>query len=315
MTLTLVVPTHDKLTYLRATLASLAHRIGEAPGAEVVVVDDGCSDGTTEHLAALAARHAWLRTVRTPHVGLAGARNAGAQAARGTHVLFVDDDVVPGPGCLAALDAHVARTPRAVHIGRLRNVRIGAVPALLDAAAATSFAGFPALDAHTEYHSMYDAARVLFAEAPNGSTPAAWWAVVTGGNLCIPRAALAAAGGFDTSFQHWGPEDADLCYRLFLAGVPARFHDDCPLFHLDHPRDARAIHVAMMRNATLLYKRHGKPPELLAYLRFFNGMMSLREFDATVAERHGLAAMPVRDFHVTMRDVTRQEHVIAWGRA
>lgn len=73
--------------------------------------------------------------------------------------------------------------------------------------------------------------------------------------------------------------------------------------------------MAMMRNAALLYKRHGKPPELLAYLRFFNGMTSLDQFNAAVAECHGLPAASVPEFRVSMRDVTKREHVIAWGRA
>ena len=310
-----VIPTHNRLEVLAEVIRALEFQDG-APEFEVVVVDDGSSDGTAAHLATLVARGTirFLRTIRTPHVGLAAARNAGVRASRGTHVYFIDDDVVPAPGCIAAMLRHTGFAPNDVHVGELRNVRLAAVRSLLAASRAVDFKGFSPLDELCEFHSMYAAAKVLFS-GETSSPPAVWWAVITGGNLCVPRTALSAVGGFDESFTHWGPEDADLCYRLFRSGITARYHDDCRLFHLDHPRDAKLIRVAMMRNAGLLYKKHGTPHELLEYLRFFNGMSTLEHFNNVTAAAYGLARLRLADFRITMKDATQQERVLAWRTA
>src|SRR5207244_9311684 len=57
---------------------------------EVLVVDDGSTDET----AAIAGRYD-VRLIRTPHEGLASARNAGLAAATGSIIAYVDDDAYP----------------------------------------------------------------------------------------------------------------------------------------------------------------------------------------------------------------------------
>lgn len=93
--LSVVVPFHNLAAYLPETLASLAASTYEPR--EVIVVDDGSDDDASraliDRLAASAKPR--LRVVRTPNRGLAAARNAGADAARGQFLAFVDaDDLV-----------------------------------------------------------------------------------------------------------------------------------------------------------------------------------------------------------------------------
>jgi glycosyltransferase involved in cell wall biosynthesis len=93
--LSVVVPFHNLGAYLPKTLAAVAASTYEPR--EIVVVDDGSDDPTSVALLAhLEAGEAPLvRIVRGPNRGLAAARNAGADAARGEFVAFVDaDDLV-----------------------------------------------------------------------------------------------------------------------------------------------------------------------------------------------------------------------------
>lgn len=100
--LSFVVPAHDEAPRLPATLASL-HAAARDCGVayEIVVVDDASSDGTGDVAAAHGAR-----TVRVEHRQIAATRNAGAAAACGSRLVFVDADTrVPSATLAAALAA------------------------------------------------------------------------------------------------------------------------------------------------------------------------------------------------------------------
>ena len=112
---TVVVPTRDRTEQLRSCLEALAGSAVE--GLEIIVVDDG-SSRRSETAAVAASVGAVL--VRLGGEGPAAARNAGAQAATGDVVLFVDDDCVPSPGWAAQLAGVVSRDARLVVAGRVR---------------------------------------------------------------------------------------------------------------------------------------------------------------------------------------------------
>jgi GT2 family glycosyltransferase len=103
--LSVVIPTYDRLPELQSVLGALAAQGAPGGGIEVVVVDDGSSDGTWEWLR---DRHGeGVIALRQANAGPARARNRGVAAASGELVLFLGDDTVPQPGFLAAhLEAH-----------------------------------------------------------------------------------------------------------------------------------------------------------------------------------------------------------------
>jgi glycosyltransferase involved in cell wall biosynthesis len=84
--LSFIVPAHDEA----ATIAAVVEAIRAAAGTrrhEIVVVDDASCDGTGEHAAAAGAQ-----VLRVAHRQIAATRNAGARAARGEVLVFVDAD-------------------------------------------------------------------------------------------------------------------------------------------------------------------------------------------------------------------------------
>src|SRR5207249_12236510 len=130
LTASVVIPTRNR----RATLTALLERVGpQTAGAEVVVVDNGSTDGTPELLRPLEAQGR-LRVVHEPTPGATRARNAGARAARGDVLPFVDDDALPADSWLAALLAPFANPRVAAAGGRVPLRFAGALPAWGDAA-------------------------------------------------------------------------------------------------------------------------------------------------------------------------------------
>ncbi|MFN8609623.1 MAG: glycosyltransferase [Vulcanimicrobiota bacterium] len=84
MSISFIVPAHNEAANIQACIQAI--RLA-APGAEVVVVADACSDATAE----IASREGAV-LVEVEHRHIAATRNAGARAARGEILFFVDGD-------------------------------------------------------------------------------------------------------------------------------------------------------------------------------------------------------------------------------
>ena len=96
---TVVIPTRNRVSLLRQTLASALGQTGVDH--EVVVVDDGSTDGTADYLSAVTDPRLRILTSSAGR-GVSEARNAGLAAARYEWVAFLDDDDLWAPDKLAA---------------------------------------------------------------------------------------------------------------------------------------------------------------------------------------------------------------------
>jgi glycosyltransferase involved in cell wall biosynthesis len=95
--LSVIAPVHNSRTHVSELLQRIAPLVDR--GCEVILVDDGSSDGTTDVLAAFAADHPALVFIPCPTAGgVARARNLGLAAATRDYVWFVDDDDLWDPG-------------------------------------------------------------------------------------------------------------------------------------------------------------------------------------------------------------------------
>jgi glycosyltransferase involved in cell wall biosynthesis len=102
---TVALCTHNHADRLLRTLADLAGLTLPHHPWELVVIDNGCTDGTT----AMLAMHAWptgwsARVIREDKLGLSNARNRAAAEARGEYIIFIDDDETPDADWLCAYE-------------------------------------------------------------------------------------------------------------------------------------------------------------------------------------------------------------------
>ena len=100
-----IVPSYQRAQFLKDTVASLQKQT-LTQGFEILVVDNAPSDELHEYVQLLAEANAPLiRYIPEPRTGLHHARHAGAHAARGEILVYVDDDVLAPPGWLEAICA------------------------------------------------------------------------------------------------------------------------------------------------------------------------------------------------------------------
>lgn len=197
--ITVVIPTIGRPS-LAATLAALD------PDLDVVVADDRPADrapapridvadavmcelpglGTAPRPTPGGGARPRIRVVRSGGGGPAAARNAGWRAAETPWIVFLDDDVIPGPGWGRALRADLAELPGEV-AGSQGRVE---VPLPRDR---------PLTDA----------------ERNTAGLAGAEWITA---DMAYRRSALERTGGFDERFPRAYREDADLALRMLAAG-------------------------------------------------------------------------------------------------
>ncbi len=115
-----VVPIFNPGSYLDSCVASLLAQTLPPPSYEVILVDDGSTDGSAARVDALAAEHPRVRSVHIPNSGWAGRpRNVGIDEARGAYVQFVDQDDTLAPEALEHLHAFGIRNASDIVIGKV----------------------------------------------------------------------------------------------------------------------------------------------------------------------------------------------------
>jgi len=182
-----IIPTYNRTALLREALNSVF--VQTFKDFEVIVVDDGSTDGTLEELQALGSR---VRSLRQQNAGPGAARNLGAQYATGEYLAFLDSDDLWFPWTLETYRQLIARHQRPAFLAgkplRFRKDK-DLQKAVGDEVRASSF---------PDYLASGDEWR--------------WWGA---SSFVIRRDAFEAAGRFTNEWVNG--EDADLALRLGTA--------------------------------------------------------------------------------------------------
>jgi len=203
-----VIPAYNAAEQLPATLRALAAQQEEPGPVEVLVVDDGSTDGTAD--AARSSGLGTLRVVSLPRCGgPARARNAGIEAARGELVVFTDADCIPDPRFLAEICRPLLADPA-----------LAAVKGAYRTAQRSLAARFAQAEFEERYRMMARLETIDFVD-----TYAA----------AFRRSVLLEAGGFDPSFPVPNNEDVDLSWRLAAAGHRMAFTPGAVVTHRHRP--------------------------------------------------------------------------------
>jgi GT2 family glycosyltransferase len=212
--LSLIVCTRNRSEKLEAFFDAIGRMRARASW-ELVMVDNGSTDGTPSRLSALARRlDARITIVSEPRQGLGRARNAGVRGARGALLAFTDDD------CYPALD----------YVDRI-------VDAFADST--RDYIGGRILLHDAEDHPMtirVDSAPIRIparSVVPTG--------LVQGANMAFRREVLDRIGGFDAALGPGTPfcnDDVDAVARASAVGFPGSYVPEPVVYHHHGRRDA-----------------------------------------------------------------------------
>ena len=117
MKLSIILTVYNKESYLRRALESILSQKNVAKGDyEVLVVNDGSTDGSPAIIEEYAKRDARIRVLTQQNQGLSIARNNGVRAAAGDYVWFVDADDSISPESVASITAAIVQSPDIIPI-------------------------------------------------------------------------------------------------------------------------------------------------------------------------------------------------------
>jgi GT2 family glycosyltransferase len=202
-----------------------------ASDVEIVLVDDGTGDSALDSKVR-AAIDAWPGpgiVVRFHNNrGRSQARNRGIQAARGTYLLFIDADMLPGD------DQYLTRYFDVID----------------KEAAAVIFGGFTTKGVRVERDTKLNYSLAISSDCKPASERALRGPISVASNNLLVRRDVFDVEAFDSAFTGWGWEDTEWAMRVVYAGYG--------LTHIDNP----AIHIGLDSTKAILRKYKEAGPNL-----------------------------------------------------
>ncbi|MEW6416575.1 MAG: glycosyltransferase [Nitrospirota bacterium] len=198
-----IVPVYNAAGTIERCLSALEDQSVPKEWYEIIVVDDGSTDGTDSMVKKFPVKYIWQ-----PNRGPATARNHGAREATGKIILFTDSDCVPAYKWMEEMTKPFEKIDVVAVKGAYKTNQKSLIARLVQ----TEFEERFEMLKRSESIDMVDTYSAAFR-----------------------RDIFWQAGGFDESFPVANNEDTDLSYKLSSAGYKMVFNPEAIVYHLRHP--------------------------------------------------------------------------------
>lgn len=281
MGLSVIIPSYNYRNKLDITIKYLSMEIAHAGvEVEVLVVDDGSTDGTGEVIERWGQRLNLHGLTHQVNMGLARSRNDGARLAKFERILFMDSDIVMSPGVLAShvnfLRSSGSRDVLISNICNFEPENYQANEAALLEPGPFDYELFKRNSAAT-IDPFFDIRHQMLNLRGYREQNGFW---LFGSMFCtsMPRSLWEAAGGFDEHFTGWGPEDIEFSYRLYKLGAIFHYDEQAICYHLDNAKKNREkLFADVQRNIKYFFSKFPNQ-DIKNYLRFAKGDISFEEY-------------------------------------
>jgi len=245
-TVSVVIPTYNRRDLLEKNLMALSGQDFPADRLEVIVVNDGCTDGTAEMIESFEAPFRLKHIIRE-HTGDMQFYNVGAREAGNDVILFLDDDVTPAAGLVREhLASHNGTEDDVGVIGRLR---------------------WPAEMNLSPFDDYVARSGMLMGTHLIGDPENVHFKFTLTGNFSVSREIFEASGGFSKEIGVYGYIDTEFGYRLQKDhGVRLVYNEKAVADHWGRTPFDKFLRRRELCGSTavIFYTRH---PELARYLK------------------------------------------------
>ena len=256
MTVSIIIPTYNNKNDLEKTIHSIINQSVDTSNIEVIICDDGSSDGTK----AMCLKFQNMINIRYLYqedqgFRAAKARNMGLEAAQGEFILFIDSGVLIKSDLI---ETHLSNYDDAtINIGFCHG-----------------FDEHSVMNNDFESHIAMNQFDTLFMNLLNDENnhdcrfkllthlghfrgfeqyP---WLFFWGGHLFGKKEHFLQVGGFDEKFTHWGGEDVELGLRLHLSGIKMSLNLDAHAYHIPHKKADTASKESTVNNCFYIHNKH-----------------------------------------------------------
>ncbi|HEY3294278.1 MAG TPA: glycosyltransferase [bacterium] len=274
LTLSVVVISFNQKDFLQRLVGQLLEQDYDPARYEIIVVDDGSTDGSREWLKSVG--DARMKPVfGETNLGRSASRNSGIRAAGGRIIVMIDGDHTIQPDFLS-IHAARHRRERCVIVGK------------------SDFVEHPDFRALNSYLNGSGAKKLPL----DARLPGRYFLTR---NCSVPRDLLIEVGLFDETFTAWGGEDLDLGVRLEMSGVPIYGEPRALAIH-HHLRPLndllRNMRVYGRGGIPILLARH---PQLFTELNLHRVLPAPNGPQSSVGSRWGMRLLLTPVPYVTVR--------------
>lgn len=231
MRFSVIVPTYNSRGTIASCLEALLHQSMPPSEYEIIVVDDGSTDGTEEIVKKYDVKY-----LSQPHRGPAAARNLGVAHAAGDIVLFTDADCVPAADWIKKMSLP------------FEDDEIVGVKGAYQTRQRELMARFVQLEYEDKYERMRKNRWIDFIDTYSAG---------------YRRDVLLANDGFDTGFPGASVEDQELSFRLAKRGYKMVFQPEAIVYHR-HATDLTSYVRKKFRIGYWKVRVHARHPQKIA---------------------------------------------------
>lgn len=232
-----IVPAYNAATYIAETLDSILKQT--APPAEVIVVNDGSTDNTSEIVRSFGSA---VTLIETPNQGVCKARNLGAEKAVSNWLAFCDSDDLWLPEKLEK-QLRLAHELPEIHcvIADYKDLADGAI------GQRSHFSYAP-----RDFWNLEPCGSGFVVREPIAGRLTTFQPSITSA-LLVKREYFNKSGGFDTYAQRWSSEDTCVHFRC-LSKVPFGVIPEALMLYRRHPEQWSADSLKQLRNTVSVWE-------------------------------------------------------------
>ncbi|MDY7008421.1 MAG: tetratricopeptide repeat protein [Cyanobacteriota bacterium] len=222
----IIIPTYNRKEILAKTLAAITHQTYPKHLIEIIVADDGSTDGV-EEIILKYEKYLELIHVRQQDRGyrLCAVRNLGIRTSKHEHLILLDCDLIPEPQFVEELMKYLHVTDKAVLMAHRRFVNTDEI---------TDDEIFEDINAALELQDVVTE-NIFYKNNQKNNASVDWrfglyektnflkeerypFRAFASGHVAYPKKVVIDGGFYDEDFQQWGCEDIEFGYRVYNSG-------------------------------------------------------------------------------------------------